>query len=179
MITGTSLFCLPAISSAGAPCGARFPSRASRPRRQSVFGDQPLQNLLADSGGGGHVASELHHLFPKAWLHGHGTTERKKSNQVANLADVGWYDDSSMGSQSPVKYVPRLARNSRSATTSGAGCARSTRCHLPGNRWAMKNFLPRAARAWPRSFVSRFGKRRRSQRAAPPASLVLARSRSR
>jgi hypothetical protein len=50
----------------------------------------------------------MHHLFPKAWLHDRGITERKKVNQVANLADVGWHDNSSMGSQSPAKYVPRL-----------------------------------------------------------------------
>lgn len=75
---------------------------------KALFSDQPLQNLLAAPGGGGRAASEMHHLFPKAWLHDRGITERKKVNQVANLADAGWHDNSSMGSQSPAKYVPRL-----------------------------------------------------------------------
>lgn len=75
---------------------------------KALFGDQPLQNLLAAPDGGGRAASEMHHLFPKAWLHDRGITERKKVNQVANLADVGWHDNSLVGSQSPAKYVPRL-----------------------------------------------------------------------
>lgn len=75
---------------------------------KALFSDQPLQNLLAAPGGGGRAASEMHHLFPKAWLHNHGITERRKVNQVANLADVGWYDNNLMGSQSPAKYVPGL-----------------------------------------------------------------------
>ena len=33
---------------------------------KALFGDQPLQNLLAAPGGGGRAASEMHHLFPKA-----------------------------------------------------------------------------------------------------------------
>lgn len=75
---------------------------------KALFSDQPLQNLLAAPGGGGRAASEMHHLFPKAWLQDHGITERKKVNQVANLADVGWHDNNLVGSQSPAKYVPRL-----------------------------------------------------------------------
>jgi hypothetical protein len=64
----------------------------------------------------------MHHLFPKAWLHDRGITERKKVNQVANLADVGWHDNSLVGSQSPAKYVPRL-REKFDADRWGRMCA--------------------------------------------------------
>jgi hypothetical protein len=38
----------------------------------------------------------------------HGVKERRKINQVANLADVGWYENSVIGAHSPAEYVPRL-----------------------------------------------------------------------
>jgi hypothetical protein len=75
---------------------------------RALFSDQLLQNLLDPSVDGGRAASEAHHLFPKAWLQATGIRERRLVNQVANLADVGWHDNSTVGSQGPAKYVPRF-----------------------------------------------------------------------
>jgi hypothetical protein len=38
----------------------------------------------------------------------HGVTDRRRINQVANLADVGWYENSVIRDESPASYVPRL-----------------------------------------------------------------------
>jgi hypothetical protein len=75
---------------------------------RALFSDQLLQNLLNPPGKGGRAASEMHHLFPKAWLQAHGVEERRRINQVANLADVGWHQNSMAGRASPAKYVARL-----------------------------------------------------------------------
>lgn len=75
---------------------------------RALFSDQLLQNLLNPPGQGGRTASEMHHLFPKAWLREHGVEDRRRINQVANLADVGWHENSTVGKESPAKYVPRL-----------------------------------------------------------------------
>jgi hypothetical protein len=75
---------------------------------RALFSDQLLQNLLDFAVDGGRSASEAHHLFPQAWLQGRGIRDRRIVNQVANLADSGWHENSAIGSQSPAKYVPRL-----------------------------------------------------------------------
>jgi hypothetical protein len=75
---------------------------------RALFSDQLLQNLLNPPGQGGRNASEVHHLFPKAWLQANGIEDRRRINQVANLADVHWHDNSNAGKESPAKYVPRL-----------------------------------------------------------------------
>lgn len=75
---------------------------------RALFSDQLLQNLLNPPGQGGRTASEMHHLFPKAWLKAQGVGDRRRINQVANLADVGWHENSSAGKASPAKYVPQL-----------------------------------------------------------------------
>jgi hypothetical protein len=54
------------------------------------------------------AAREAHHLFPEAWLYAHGIRERRRVNQVANLADVGWHENSVIGGDGPAQYVPRL-----------------------------------------------------------------------
>lgn len=77
---------------------------------RGLFSDQPLRNLLDPPSKGGRAASELHHLFPKAWLQAHGVRERRLINQVANLADAGWHENGIMSAQSPASYVPRLRR---------------------------------------------------------------------
>jgi hypothetical protein len=43
-----------------------------------------------------------------AWLHSREIRDRRRQNQVANLADVGWLENSTIGAQSPARYVPRL-----------------------------------------------------------------------
>jgi hypothetical protein len=78
---------------------------------RALFSDQLLQNLLNPPGQGGRNASEMHHLFPKAWLQANGVEDRRRINQVANLADVHWHDNSVAGKESPAKYVPGLRQS--------------------------------------------------------------------
>ena len=75
---------------------------------RALFSDQLLQNLLDPPAQGARAASEAHHLFPEAWLHARGVRERRRVNQVANLADVGWHENSVIGGRGPAEYVPRL-----------------------------------------------------------------------
>lgn len=75
---------------------------------RALFSDQLLQNLLDPPARGGRAASEAHHLFPEAWLHASGIRERRRVNQVANLADVGWHENSVIGGRGPADYVPRV-----------------------------------------------------------------------
>ncbi len=75
---------------------------------KALFSDQLMGNLLRAAGKAPRAANEVHHLFPKAWLVRGGITEQRRANQVANLADVGWYDNAVIGSHGPAKYIPRL-----------------------------------------------------------------------
>ena len=75
---------------------------------RALFSDQLLQNLLDPPAQCARAASEAHHLFPEAWLHARGIRERRRVNQVANLADVGWHENNVIGGRGPVEYVPRL-----------------------------------------------------------------------
>jgi hypothetical protein len=75
---------------------------------RALFSDQLLQNLLDDGPESSRTASEAHHLFPQAWLHARGITERRLVNQVANLADVGWHENSVIGGRSPSDYIPKV-----------------------------------------------------------------------
>ncbi len=75
---------------------------------RALFTDQLLQNLLDPPAQGGRAASEAHHLFPEAWLYSRGINERRRVNQVANLADVGWHENNVIGGRGPADYVPRV-----------------------------------------------------------------------
>jgi hypothetical protein len=75
---------------------------------RALFSDQLLQNLLDTNVEAARSAREGHHLFPQAWLQSRGVRDRRMVNQVANLADAGWYENNTIGAQSPEKYVPRL-----------------------------------------------------------------------
>ena len=75
---------------------------------RALFSDQLLQNLLDPPAQGARAAHEAHHLFPEAWLHARGIGERRRINQVANLADVGWHENTVIGGRGPADYVPRL-----------------------------------------------------------------------
>jgi hypothetical protein len=77
---------------------------------RALFSDQLLHNLLDSPAQGARAASEAHHLFPEAWLHARGVRERRRVNQVANLADVGWHENSLIGGRGPAEYVPRLRK---------------------------------------------------------------------
>jgi hypothetical protein len=75
---------------------------------RALFSDQFLRNLLDPPADGGRAASEAHHLFPTTWLHSRGIRARRVVNQVANLADVGWHENSVISGRGPAEYVPRL-----------------------------------------------------------------------
>jgi hypothetical protein len=68
---------------------------------RALFSDQLLQNLLDQPQSAGRTAREAHHLFPTNWLRSHGIVDRRRVNQVANLAEVGWHENTTIGSQSP------------------------------------------------------------------------------
>lgn len=73
---------------------------------RALFSDQTMRNLLDPPAKGKRSAGEVHHLFPKAWLSIKGVKETRRINQVANLADVGWWENSTIGSKGPSSYVP-------------------------------------------------------------------------
>jgi hypothetical protein len=75
---------------------------------RALFSDQLLRNLFDPPADGARAPSEAHHLFPAAWLDTRGIRERRRVNQVANLADVGWYENNVIGGRSPAEYVPRV-----------------------------------------------------------------------
>jgi hypothetical protein len=75
---------------------------------RALFSDQLLQNLLDPPAQGARAASEVHHLFPEAWLNARGIRERRRIHQVANLADVGWHENAVIGARGPADYIPRL-----------------------------------------------------------------------
>lgn len=75
---------------------------------RALFSDQLLRNLFNPPAQGLRAASEVHHLFPEAWLHAHGIRDRRRINQVANLADTGWHENNTIGARGPAEYVPRL-----------------------------------------------------------------------
>lgn len=75
---------------------------------RALFSDQLLQNLLDPPADGGRAASEAHHLFPVSWLQARGIRDRRRINQVANMADVGWHENSVIGGHGPAEYVPSL-----------------------------------------------------------------------
>jgi hypothetical protein len=75
---------------------------------RALFSNLSLRDLLDPPADGARAASEAHHLFPTTWLHSQGIREPRFVNQVANLADVGWHENSVISGRSPVEYVPRL-----------------------------------------------------------------------
>jgi hypothetical protein len=93
---------------ARAPAALAFRAAQIVLNTRALFSDQLLQNLLNPPADGGRAAGEAHHLFPTIWLHSHGIHDRRRINQVANLADVGWHENSLIGGRGPAEYVPRL-----------------------------------------------------------------------
>jgi hypothetical protein len=80
---------------------------------RALFSDQLLQNLLDQSQAAGRTAREAHHLFPTNWLRSQGVTDRRRVNQVANLAEAGWHENTTIGGQRPSVYVARLREQLR------------------------------------------------------------------
>jgi hypothetical protein len=77
---------------------------------RALFSDQYLRNMIDPPAEGARAARETHHLFPTLWLHSCGVRERRFVNQVANLADVGWHENSVISGRGPADYVPRLRK---------------------------------------------------------------------
>ena len=80
---------------------------------RALFSDQLLQNLLDPPAGGARAASEVHHLFPKTWLHSQGIRDRRSFNQVANLADAGWHENSVIGGRGSGRVCSTSTREAR------------------------------------------------------------------
>lgn len=81
---------------------------------RALFSDQLLQTFLTPGPSATRAATEQHHLFPRAWLTKQGISDRRDINQVANLADVGWAENSEIGGASgPASYIPRLREKLR------------------------------------------------------------------
>jgi hypothetical protein len=97
-----------ATQKARAPVALAFRAAQVVLGARALFSDQLLQNLLDPPADGVRAAREAHHLFPVKWLRSHGISDRRQINQVTNLADVGWHENSEAGSESPATYVPRL-----------------------------------------------------------------------
>jgi hypothetical protein len=92
---------------ARAPAALAFQAAQVILGTKALFSDQLLRDLVDPPADGPRAASELHHLFPKTWLNSHGIKEKRSVNQVANLAYVGWHDNSVIGGRGPAEYVPR------------------------------------------------------------------------
>jgi hypothetical protein len=97
-----------ATEKARAPAALAFRAAQVILGTRALFSDQFLQTLLNPPAVGARAATEAHHLFPTAWLHSRGIRERRLVNQVANLADVGWHENTVISGRSPTEYVPRL-----------------------------------------------------------------------
>jgi hypothetical protein len=106
-------------------------------KAKALFGDQPIQNLLEAPSKGTRSASEQHHLFPVAWLNARGVRDRRRVNQVANLADAGWFENATIGSRGPADYVPRLREKLRMSDERwGILCAE----HALPNGWELMEY---------------------------------------
>ena len=98
---------------ARAPAALAFRASQILLGARALFSDQLLQNLLDQSQAAGRAAREAHHLFPTNWLRSQGIVDRRRVNQVANLAEAGWHENNAIGSQSPSVYVARLREQLR------------------------------------------------------------------
>ncbi|MEP7272413.1 MAG: DUF262 domain-containing protein [Acidobacteriota bacterium] len=94
-----------------APAALAFRAAQVVLRTRALFSDQLLQNLLDPPTNGRRAASEVHHLFPVVWLQARGVRDRRRINQVANLADVGWHENTLIGAKGPAEYVPHLRQS--------------------------------------------------------------------
>jgi hypothetical protein len=115
---------------------------------RALFSDQLLRNLLDPPTKGARAASEAHHLFPTAWLQARGIRDRRRTNQIANLADVGWYENSDIGGRGPSEYVPRLRKKLEIDDDRGVASAQSTPFLWGGKRWSMRSFSENGGEEW-------------------------------
>ena len=78
---------------ARAPAALAFRAAQMILGARALFSDQLLHILIDGSQAAGRTAREAHHLFPRNWLRTRGVTDRRRINQVANLAEVGWHEN--------------------------------------------------------------------------------------
>jgi hypothetical protein len=71
-----------------------------------LFSKLKVSDLLQEGLRSKKSALERHHLFPKAWLHRKGITEKRETNQIANFALVEWSDNISISDKAPSEYLP-------------------------------------------------------------------------
>jgi hypothetical protein len=105
---GTSLVSALETQRSRAPSARAFRAAQIVLGARALFSDQLLRDLLAPPSQSPRSPNEVHHLFPKAWLQSCGIRDRRSINQVANLADTGWFENSFIGSARPSQYVPRV-----------------------------------------------------------------------
>jgi hypothetical protein len=150
---------------ARAPAALAFPAAQVVLGTRALFSDQFLRNLLDPPAGGARAASEAHHLFPTAWLHSRGVRERRFVNQVANLADVGWHENSLISGRVRRSTFRVCARKLVFMTRiGGAACARSTLFRWDGSRWSTRSFSASGGDGWQTSFVWRSASSEASRR---------------
>ncbi|HEY9294666.1 MAG TPA: DUF262 domain-containing protein [Microlunatus sp.] len=70
-----------------------------------LFSNQKIRDLSSPG-----VAAprniERHHLFPKKFLAGHGFTEIRQMNAIANMAYLDWPDNAEIAATDPREYLP-------------------------------------------------------------------------
>lgn len=71
----------------------------------ALYSNQSIVDLLDKSKPGVRGPFEKHHLFPKAYLASQGVA-KKRVDQIANYAVVGWDDNAKISKSAPTKYVP-------------------------------------------------------------------------
>ena len=82
--------------------------RKSFSATRALFSDQFLPKPVQSTGAGIARRQRSAPSISGAWLHAGGIRDRRLVNQVANLADVGWHENSVIGGRGPADYVPRL-----------------------------------------------------------------------
>jgi hypothetical protein len=73
-----------------------------------LFSHKNVQDLLDPFIKTKKKALERHHLFPRAWLEGHGIGDLKRINQLANFALLEWPENVGISDMPPADYVPRI-----------------------------------------------------------------------
>lgn len=74
---------------------------------QVLFSKMKISELLDPLVRAKKAPLEVHHLFPKNYLHKTGITETIKTNQIGNYALLEWPDNIDISDLSPAEYLPK------------------------------------------------------------------------